>query len=66
MSRIAVIAAIPGVHGVRALGTDFVVGTRVRVTVPVRVRVAGWPGSAAAWWFLWERALRGEAFTRSF
>jgi len=61
MSRIPVIAAIPGVH---ALGTDFVVGTRVRVTVPVRV--AGWPGSAAAWWFLWERALRGEAFTRSF
>ncbi len=48
MSRIPVIAAIPGVHGVRALGTYFVVGTRVRVTVCIEDTARGVYGAAAA------------------
>jgi hypothetical protein len=41
MSRIPVITAIPGVQGVRAWGTYFAVGTRVRVAVCVEDAARG-------------------------
>ena len=48
MSRIPVITAIPGAYGVRAWGTYFAVGTRIRVAVCAEDTARGVCGAAAA------------------